>query len=180
MIRFTRKLSGSKINSKVKELEMLREEQARQSEILSRGNDVFLRVCKIRDRVSKITRRNKKRSILVIELSKNENPLVSMLLEANPAATSNKVKSLSEAVAAHEGSPFDMVYLVFDGDSTVKGPCFFSTTHKADEDRREKHSSLSRRAETVSSLFSGAEIIVVCEARGSCEVSKALFDRSVE
>ena len=178
--RFTQRLKSAKINPKVEELARLREEQKRQSEILTRGNDVFLRVCKIRDRVAKITRRNKKRTILVVDLSKVKNPLVSMLLDANSAATSRTVGSLSDAVTAYGDKSFDMLYMVFEGDTTVEGPLFFSTTHKADKVCRERHRALSNRAVTVTALFPGAEIIVVCAPRGSCEVSEALFARQSE
>lgn len=161
------------LEKKRKKLAALRAQAAKQTVRANESGDAELKVHEIRERVAKITRRNKPRSILVIPFSDVDNPLVDILLDANSNAKPTFATSVSHAQAILERREFDMVYAVVEFNKKDCGPCFFSID-KEDEDFKKRNGALCARLDKISDM-TRAEIVVVCGTSASqCPVAKKL------
>lgn len=135
----------------------------------------------VRDRLSHIRRRNKRRRILVVMTGHQQgqrNYLVDAALGSNPKATPDFM-NFPEALEALTESPsrWDMIYLVSDLGQSMHGHCLFSVDHEADAEAREARAGDTKTPmDLINSLRGeGTELIMVCGTiEANCPISDEL------
>lgn len=165
-------------DTELAQLESLRAQQKETVTKLNEKNDLILRVHELNSRISHITRRNKKRKILVIPFAEIENPFVDMLLDANSNAEADYASSFGQGIQLLRANHYDMIYVVVDMAAEGHGPCFFSMDNPNDRALRDAAPGESKEfAEMIKSYANGAEIVVVCGTSAKkCPVAGHLFE----
>jgi len=165
----------------IKRLQELNKKKTMAFSQMTEMNESITRIYDLRKRISFITRRNKKRKILVVPFSSNENLLSSLLLDANSNADYDCAKSLSEAMGVMAEKSYDMIYLIIDMAKEGHGPCFFSFDHDDDKERRDKNPQFDRFYNEIKPLCPDAEVVAICgTSPDKCPIAKRLYEEKVE
>lgn len=170
-------LSTPGLEDKAEELRRLREEAKIALHNANRQYDQTDRVMELKDRISRITRRNKRRTILVIPFIEEDNPLVDILLRSNSNARATFAKSVSDGVERLRSQEFDMVYLVLDFAKEGHGCCFMSGDSSEDEELRRKNPEITEIINGMRDHARGAELVAVCgTSQADCPLANNLAE----